>query len=161
MSIKFLISKDIEDSTLIDSDEMSRIDLTIQKKFLDQSNEFYLNEALELGVSESEIIVYDPNVDTEDLRDYNCKRIVEFHYLKDVFFALWKKGKLENDVYYQKYLEVTKLYNNLLSKLTPGRIRGYKPSETKTSNSFATATRHLGDSAGNRCNSQNFDCWDR
>lgn len=157
--IDFLISSDIKDSVLIDEDELSLIGKAKERKFLDSANEFYLNEAIELGVDESDIVVYDPNTDTEDLRDYNCKKVVELHFLKDAFFALWKKS--EKDIYQAKYTETVKLFNNSVSKLTPNRIKGYKPAERKTSNSYGTITRYLGDGArSNKIDTTKYDDWD-
>jgi len=146
MSIDFLIHKDIDDSTLIDGSEISMIGRSNEKKFLDKANKFYLEEALELGVLEDDIMVYDPNIDTEDLRNNKCIEVVEYHFLKNAFFSLWKGGDKEKDVYYSKYIEAKKEFNNMLSSLSPNRIKGERPAEKKTRNSYGTITRRLGNS---------------
>jgi hypothetical protein len=158
--IDFLIHDDIDDSTLIDANEMTMIGNQNEKKFLDKANKFYLEECLELGVDEDDIMVYDPNNDTEDLRNNKCVEVAEYHFLQNAFFSLWKGGDKEKDVYYSKYMEAKSLFNSKLSSLTPNRIKGKRPAERKTTNSYATITRHHGDASASTCNSQNVDCWD-
>ncbi|MCP4991555.1 MAG: hypothetical protein GY928_37505 [Colwellia sp.] len=157
--IDFLIHKDIDDSTLIDAGEISLIGRANEKKFLDKANKFYLEEALELGVDKDDIMVYDPNVDTEDLRNNKCIELVEYHFLKNAFFSLWKGGDKEKDVYYNKYIEAKKEFNNMMSSLTVNRIKGKRPAERKTSNSYSTVTRYLGDGASTNYD-PNIDPWD-
>lgn len=158
MSIEFLLHSDIDESTLIDQDERSTIGRSKEKKFLDKANKFYLEEALDLGVQEDEIMLYDPNNDTEDLRNHKCIEVVELHFLMNAFFSLWKKGDKDKDVFYGKYIEAKKDFNNKLSSLTPDRIRGKRPANRKTSNSYMTITKTLGDSSSNTCNNQTHDC---
>lgn len=158
--INFLIRKDIDDSTLVDSNEISLIGAKNQKKFLDKANKFYLEECLELGVDEDDIMIYDPNNDTEDLRNNKCVEIAELFFLKDAFFSLWKGGKKEEDVYYNKHIKAEQDYKTKLSALTPNRIKGERPAERKTTNGYSTITKHLGDSSRSTCNSQTHDCWD-
>lgn len=151
--INFLIKKDIKDSTLVDTNGKSLIGEGKEKEFLDLANEFYLNEALELRVSEDDIVVYDPNIDTEDLRDYWCKQITRQLFLKLAFSALIKK---DGDVYHIKKRDAEKEFNKILSKLSANRIIGNRPATIKTQNSYSTITRHHGDSSYNTNNCDGF-----
>lgn len=141
--IKFLLSADIDDSVLIDEDELSLIGKTKVKIFLEKTNKWYYDQALELKVSEDDIFVYNPNVDTEDLRDTKCVEVAEHHYLSNAFFALWKKSK--DDVYKDKYLIVEKKLSNIISNLSYDRIIGLKPAVLKTQNGWSTIGRKRGE----------------
>lgn len=142
MAIEFFLKEDLVESTILDKDTRITIESSeLKNRFLDDTNEWYEEEALELGVDEDDIMIYDPSVDISDERNKKMVKLCTLHFLKNIFFSLWKK---KDDIYEIKLEKAEEAYDKLLSTMTPERIRGEKPAATKTTNSFATIRKNRG-----------------
>lgn len=142
MSFNFLLTKDLTESSILKSVLGDiNMDSTLQNEFLFQTNEWYLEECLELGVDESEIMTYNPNTDTADLRNRSMVQLATYHYLKQVFFSEW--GAKE-DIFQLKLPIAQREFDNLLGKMNKTRIKGERPAIIKTQSSFASITRRRG-----------------
>lgn len=140
--VTFLLKEDIEESTILNSDSSFRLESSITNNFLKETNEWYTEEAIELGVDETDIMVYNPNVDIEDKRNKAMVKLCEYYFLKNVFFSL---SKIKDDIYWIKYEQVSKLFDNYVSKMTINRIEGISPATIKTPNSYMTIRKYRGE----------------
>lgn len=142
--IEFLLNEDIDDSVLIDEKEQELMGKSKQKKYIDLSNSWYYTEAIELGVPEAQIKLYNPNIDVKDERDFYMKQLVEYYFSILAYTSLWK-GKVDVDIYYLKLGKAEKNFEKIKSKMTYDRIIGLKPASTKTSNSFSVIIKRRGE----------------
>lgn len=150
--IKFLLNEDIDDSVLIDENEIALMGKAKQLKYIKLANDWYLEEAISLSVPEENIKVYNPNIDTVDERDFYMKQLVEYFFLILAFKSLWRK-KNDEDIYKLKLDQAQKDFDKYESKLSYDRIIGLRPAQTKTPNSYNTIIWRRGE--GGRMTNKN------
>lgn len=131
----FLLTSDITESSLLKANGAINFSEELQNDLLTIANEWYLEECLELGVEEDEIMVYNPNIDTEDERNRTMVRLVLSYYLIEAFFSEWGK---KDDIYELKLPRAEANFDNLRVKMTPNRITGESPAVIKTPDSFTS-----------------------
>lgn len=130
------------ETTIKNSYQKFKIDNDELYDFIDTINDYYTTECLELSASESDIVVYDESVDTEDKRDPYMVRLVRWWFLEEVLFAYTSS---EDSAKWLKYTTAMKERKSLMSKMSYDRVTGQIPAETKTENSFSTITRYHGE----------------
>lgn len=140
---EFYLKEDLVESTILNTDTTINIESTeLKQRFLDEVNEWYTEEAGELGVPEDDIMVYDPTIDIEDERNKKMVKLCEAYYLKTVFFALWKK---DGDIYEKKLAKAETNFDKLLGSMTADRILGISPASNRTPNGFMTIKKRRGE----------------
>ena len=134
MTTEFLLESDILESTIMKADKSFRMPEDLLNEFIEDTNQWYEEEALELLVPIEDIMVYDISVDLKDLRDKKMVKLATYNCLMDICFSLAKgdRNKTE-DVYWMKYNKLETKFNNLLSAMSYYRIIGEKPAVIKTS----------------------------
>lgn len=134
----FLLTQDLVESSLLKANGLINMDEVLQNRLLKESNEWYLEEAEELGVDESDIMVYNPNIDASDERNRTMIKLVMSHYLVNAFYAEWGK---KDDIYELKLPKAQKDFDILIVKMTPNRVMGISPAVIKSPSAVTSFTR--------------------
>lgn len=144
MTTQFLLESDLLESTIMKADKTFRMSDELLSDFIEDTNQWYEEEALELLVDIDDIMVYDMSVDLKDERDKKMVKLATYNCLMDICFSLAKgdRNKTE-DIYWLKYDKLETKFNNLLSAMSYYRIIGEKPAVIKTSsdNSYVETSR--------------------
>lgn len=139
--VNFLLTSDINEQSLKKATGVINFSETLQLEYLDEVNEWYTEQSLELGVDEDDIKVYNPNIDDKDERNRAMVKLCLYKYYKEVFFYEWGKNE---DIFNLKYPIVEKEFNNMLVKMNYNRIIGEKPAVVKSTLSFTSFDIHRG-----------------
>lgn len=134
--VKFYLKRDIEESTILKTDNSLRLTSDIVNMFLDETNKFYTQLAKDFGVLEEDIVVFvPPNVDN---RHYQMVQLCEYYFLRELMFSL---SKSKDDIFWEKYLAVKKRFEDLKSSVTREKIVG-EQEDIKTQSDFVTIKRY-------------------
>lgn len=137
MVTKFLLENDMLESTIMKNDKTFRMNDEILRDFIEDTNQWYEEEALELGVDIDDIMVYDMSVDLDDERDRKMVKLATYNCLMDICFSLAKGDRNSTqDIYWLKYNKLEKKFSDLQSTMSYSRIIGEKPAIIKSQSSW-------------------------
>lgn len=131
--VNFYRKEDINESTFIRADRSFRIPDDIADTFLEDTNQWYTELAIDYGVAEDEIALFvPPNIEN---RNSQMVKLAQYYFFKEVFFSLSNE---KDDIYWIKYLDTEKKFEKQLGKVSIEKILGLSPSSVKTQSTFGT-----------------------